>query len=143
MSDKILFPRETVLVTDHFDIHQDREIPIPGFLVMATTRKIASICEFNTQEIEEFLPLLVKVRGALKEVLHINNVYFFQNEDSTHGFHVWIFPRHPWMERFGRKIQSVRPIMEYAKESMGDGNTIKEIKEAIKKLKEYLIKRQD
>lgn len=29
----------------------------------------------------------------MKEELNIENVYFFQNEDSEHGFHVRIFPR--------------------------------------------------
>jgi len=42
------------------------------------------------------------------------------------------------MERFGRKIQSVRPIMEYAKENMLDNTNLNEVKKDVKKMKKYL-----
>lgn len=138
MTEKNLFPEAKVIVTRNFDAHQDMEVPIPGFLVMASIRNIKSISEFNESETKEFLPLLIKVRNALKQVLNVDDVYFFQNEDSDHGFHLWIFPRLPWMEKFGRKIQSVRPIIEYAKENMADESNIEETKKAIRKLTDFI-----
>jgi diadenosine tetraphosphate (Ap4A) HIT family hydrolase len=138
MPENILFPNEKVIVTDNFDVHQDMEVPIPGFLVMASIRNIKSILEFNEAETKEFLPLLIKIRSALKQVLKVDEVYFFQNEDSQHSFHIWIFPRLPWMEKFGRKIQSVRPIIEYAKEKMDDDNYIEETNKAIVKLRGFI-----
>src|SRR5687767_5656887 len=136
---KNLFPDDKVIATDSFDVHQDWEVPIPGFLIIACRRKIKSIAEFNEQEIEQFLPLLIKVRRALKEVLNIEHVYLFQAEDTRHElFHLWIFPRYPWMEKFGPRIQSVRPIIEYAQVNMTDEESIRKVKDAVAKVREKI-----
>jgi len=74
----------------------------------------------------------------MKEILKIDEVYLFQNEDSDSPFHLWIFPRYRWMEKFGRKIQSVRPIMNYAKENMLNEKVAKEVKEYVKKMSLYM-----
>jgi len=42
------------------------------------------------------------------------------------------------MEEFGRKIQSVRPIMNYAKEHMVNDKIFLEVKESAKKMNEYM-----
>ena len=84
------------------------------------------------------MQLLKKLRIGMKNILDIKEVYIFQNEDSEHGFHVWIFPRHLWMEKFGRKIESVRPIMNYAKENMANEKTIQEVKDAVRKVREFM-----
>ena len=138
MKDKILFPNETIIITKNFDVHQDWEVPIPGFFIIALLRKLKSISEFSDEEAIEFINLIRKVRKGMKDILKIEEVYFFQNEDTEHGFHLLIFPRHDWMEKFGRKIQSVRPIMNYAKENMLSDDVFKEVKEYVKKMKEYM-----
>lgn len=74
---KKLFPNETVIITNHFDVHQDWEVPIPGFFIIATKRKIRSISEFTSQEAEEFINLIIKLRKGMEEVLNIKDVYFF------------------------------------------------------------------
>ncbi len=74
----------------------------------------------------------------MKEALGIDDVYLFENEDTIHNFHLWIFPRHKWMEKFGRRIESVRPIMEHATKSMSDPKNIKKVKDYAKKMKKYL-----
>jgi len=74
----------------------------------------------------------------MREILNIEEVYFFQNGDTTHGFHLWVFPRHKWMEKFGRRIQSIRPIMNYAKENMINDDVFKEVKEDVKKMKKFM-----
>jgi len=138
MSDRILFPKEDVIDTKYFNIHQDREVPIPGFFIMEAKRKLRSVSEFTNEEAVEFMDLLRKVRKGMFEVLGIKDVYLFQDEDTSHNFHLWIFPRHSWMEEFGRKIQSVRPIMNYAKENMITDVLIKEVKEHVKKIRKYM-----
>lgn len=138
MPDKLLFPDEKIIVTKYFDIHQDQEIPIPGFFIIASKRKINSITDFTEQESKEFINLLIKVRKAMRDILKINEVYLFQNEDSDHGFHLWIFPRLVWMDKFGRKIQSVRPIINYAKENLTDKENIDKVKEYVKQMKEFI-----
>ncbi|MEK7619429.1 MAG: diadenosine tetraphosphate hydrolase [Patescibacteria group bacterium] len=139
--DKKLFPNDAIIVTENFDVHQDWETPIPGFLILACRRKIRSIMEFNQEEIQEFGPLLMKVRQALKDVLAIDTVYLYQAEDTTHEqFHLWILPRYSWMEKFGTRIQSVRPIIEHAKERFGDERNIVAVKETARTLRESIEK---
>lgn len=77
----------------------------------------------------------------MREALGIQVVYLIQEEDTSDHFHVWMFPRYPWMtEKFGRKIQSVRPIMEYARESLKTPENLKQVDEATAKLKQYFQK---
>ena len=40
-------------------------------------------------------------------------------------------------KQFGQKIQSVRPIMEYAREEMKTDENIRGVKESNEKLREY------
>jgi len=138
MEEKILFPNENIITTKLFNVAQDWEIPIPGFFIIAPLRKLKSIPEFSDEEAIEFINLIRKLRKGMKDVLKIEEVYLFQNEDTKHNFHLWIFPRHDWMEKFGRGIQSVRPIMNYAKENMVNDDVFKEIKNQVRKMKKYM-----
>ena len=138
MEDKILFPNENIITTKYFDVHQDWEIPIPGFFIIASLRKLKSISEFTDGESIEFINLIRQVRQGMRDVLKIQEVYFFQNEDTEHNFHLWIFPRHDWMQRFGGKIQSVRPIINYAKENMISDDISSEVKNSVKEMKKYM-----
>ncbi|MBL7159653.1 diadenosine tetraphosphate hydrolase [Candidatus Microgenomates bacterium] len=135
---KKLFPNENIISTKLFTVHQDWEVPIPGFFILAPLRKIKSIAELTDEELSEFSTLLRKVRQGMQEVLQIDEVYLFQNEDTEHGFHLWIFPRYKWMEQFGRKIQSVRPIINHAKENMINDDVFKQVKDYVKKMKTYM-----
>ena len=112
------FQDEEVFRSKYFTVSQDWETPIPGFFIISSNRKVRSIAELDTEEASELIKITIQIRKGMKDILGIENVYLFQNEDTEHNFHVWMFPRHPWMEKFGRKIESVRPIMLYAKENM-------------------------
>ncbi len=138
MGSKKSFPDEKIIVTGRFDVHQDWEVPIPAFFIIASIRKIRSIEEFTKEEAEEFIRLIAKVRKGMREVLGINDVYLFQNEDTKHYFHLWMFPRYKWMEKFGRKIESVRPIINYSKENMTNDKVVSQVKKAVKQMKEYM-----
>ena len=136
---KILFPEDRILLTKTFGFGQDWEIPIPAFFIAGTIDKTKrSIQDFTNDELTELVLNIKKVRIAMTEVLGIKDVYIFQNEDTEHGFHIWIFPRYDWMEKFGKKIESVRPIMNYAKENMSTESDIKEVKDVAEKIKEYI-----
>jgi len=138
MEDKILFPNENIITTKLFNVGQDCKVPIPGFFIIVPLRKLKSIDEFTDEEATEFINLIRKVRKGMRDILKIEEVYLFQNDDSEYGFHLWIFPRHKWMEIYGRKIQSVRPIMTYAKENMLSDDVFKEVQEYVKKMKEFM-----
>jgi diadenosine tetraphosphate (Ap4A) HIT family hydrolase len=130
---------EQVLLTDTFDVHQDWDTPIPGFFIIASRDESKkSVADFTDKEMTELGLVLKKVRAAMKEKLKINTVYLFQSEDTEYGFHIWLFPRHEWMNRFGTNIQSIRKIMEYAQENMATGSVLKEVKEAAWKVRDSL-----
>lgn len=136
--EEILFPEEEILDGKYFNTHQDWEVPIPGFFIIASKREVFSIEEFSDEEYTEFTKTVRRVRRGMKEVLGIKTVYFFQNEDASSGFHPWLFPRYAWMDKFGKKIESVRPIMEYATKDMNTPVVASEVKEAVAKMKKYL-----
>ncbi|NCQ82885.1 hypothetical protein GW750_09160 [bacterium] len=96
----ILFKEEPILETVRFSVQQDREVPIPGFFILSSMRNIRSIDELSEHELDEFIRILAKVRRGMKTVLHIHDVYFFQNEDTRHNFHFRMFPRYERMEQF-------------------------------------------
>lgn len=128
----------TVLTTEHFDAHQDFEIPIPGFIIISSRRHLQSIDEFTEEEKLDFIDTLIAVRAGMRKVLGINTVYLIQEEGTSHHFHVWVFPRYDWMtEQFGKKTPSLRPIMEHARKSLKTEENLKEVDEAVSKLKVY------
>ncbi|MEW6195029.1 MAG: diadenosine tetraphosphate hydrolase [Bacteroidota bacterium] len=134
-----LFPDELVFESKHFNIHHDWEVPIPGFFIIAPKRTIRTIDEFTEEEAIEYILLTRQLRRGMKEILNIRDVYFFQNEDSKHNFHLWVFPRFDWMERFSRKIESVRPIIDYAKQHLLDKETFELVRSYVKKMRDYFL----
>ena len=120
---------EIICTTNSFIVNQDREVPIPGFFIIASKDNTKTkITDFSDQETIELTMLQKKVRDLMEKVLGIKVVYFFQNEDSKHGFHIWCFPRHEWMKEFGYKIESVRTIMKYAEQNMFTDENLKFVK---------------
>jgi diadenosine tetraphosphate (Ap4A) HIT family hydrolase len=130
----------SILRTEYFDAHQDYEIPIPGFVIISSRRHLKSVDEFTDEEQSDFIKILCTVRRALRSSLNIQAVYLIQEEDTSHHFHVWLFPRLEWMVPFGRKIQSVRPVMEHAREHLKTPENLKLVEEAVEKIKESLNK---
>ncbi len=129
----------SILKTKFWDLHQDWETPIPGFFILAIRRKgIKSIADFTDQELEEFGKILRILIKGMHQTLKIKEVYLFQNEDSKHDFHLWIFPRHLWMDKFGRKIESVRPIINWAKRNLNTPKVHQEILDYVRKIKEWM-----
>ncbi|MBP6974908.1 MAG: diadenosine tetraphosphate hydrolase [Candidatus Pacebacteria bacterium] len=128
----------TVLTTEHFDAHQDFEIPIPGFIIISSRRHLQSVDEFTDEEKIDFINTLTAVRAGMRKALGVDVVYLVQEEDTTHHFHVWVFPRYDWMtEKFGKKTASLRPIMEYARENLKTEENLQKVEEAITRLKAY------
>ncbi|HWP61060.1 MAG TPA: hypothetical protein VN495_00445, partial [Candidatus Paceibacterota bacterium] len=98
---KKLFPDDEVYRTETFNVGQDWEIPIVGFFIIgANDPSKRTVMDFTEAQVQDLGTLIRTIRIAMKEVLHITDVYLFQNEDTDHGFHVWLFPRHEWMEQF-------------------------------------------
>lgn len=131
-------PGGSILSSKYFDAHQDYEIPIPGFIIIASKRHLQSVDEFTEDEQRDFIKFLCRLRKGMRRALKISTVYLIQEEDTSHHFHIWVFPRYGWMkEKFDRKIQSVRPIMEYARENLKTVGNLKKVDNATRKLKQF------
>lgn len=135
---EILFPTQKVAQTEHFIVAQDWEVPIPAFFIVSSRRKVNSVDEFSDDELVDLARLIKKTRKGMRDTFGIQVVYLFQNEDAAHGFHVWMFPRYDWMNTFGTKIQSVRPIMEFAIKTMNTEPVRAEVYQAVEKMERYL-----
>lgn len=136
---KVLFPNDIILKTETFNVGQDWEVPIEAFFIIGANDKTKrSFQDFSSEELHELVDVLKKVRVTMEQVLNIKDVYIFQNEDTEHGFHVWMFPRHDWMEKFGRKIESVRPIMNTAVAERSVEPYISEVRQVAEKLRSHL-----
>ena len=106
-----------------------------GLIILASKRHIKCFDELTEEEQIDYICVLSKIRKAQRKVLGIEYVYYFYNEDTTHHFHTWLVPRYEWMYEFGRSVESVRPVLLYARNQMNDEENMSEVISAIKKLK--------
>ncbi|WHY78466.1 diadenosine tetraphosphate hydrolase [Neobacillus sp. WH10] len=127
-----------VIETEHFHAHQDVAYPIKGLIILASKRHITCFDELTELEKIDYINVLTKIRKAQREVLGIEHVYYFYNEDTTHHFHTWMVPRYEWMYSFGRSVESVRPVLLHARNEMNDDENVKEMIEGIEMLKNNL-----
>jgi diadenosine tetraphosphate (Ap4A) HIT family hydrolase len=128
----------TIIETEHFHAHQDVAYPVKGLVILASKRHILCLDELTEKERLEYVNLLTKIRKAQRQVLGIEHVYYFYNEDTTHHFHTWMVPRYEWMHRFGRSVESVRPVLLHARNHMNHGENLSEVRKAIAMLTEEL-----
>jgi diadenosine tetraphosphate (Ap4A) HIT family hydrolase len=122
----------------HFHVHQDVAYPIKGLVILASKRHVTCLDELTDEEADELMSLLRKIRTAHREVLGVQHVYYFYNEDTTHHFHIWMVPRYEWMYEFGRSVESVRPVLLHARSSMNDEKNVKEVRKAMQQLRDRL-----
>ena len=135
---KKLFPNETIFETKYWKVQQDREIAIPGFFIAGLKREIRSLEEITDPEAKELGVMLRTVRKAMTSVLGIKTVYFFQQEDTKYGFHIWMLPYYPWMKRFGKGPNIFEKVWDYAHKNFDIPKKIRETKDAARKVKGYL-----
>ncbi len=108
----MLVPGDFILRTQHFCVHQDPLVPLPGFLVIASLRHIQSIEEMDEREYEQMTRLVRITHRAIKQVTKIEELTIIQEESSRH-FHLWFFP---WtrkvIDRYGKpSLTKIRDIM--------------------------------
>lgn len=103
--------------TSHFNVSQDFEYMIPGFMIVASNRHFKGLDEMTADESQDFISLVQRVRAA-QRTIGIGEVYYFYNEDTRHHFHLWMIPRTEWMSRFGRSLECVAPSLQWARENL-------------------------
>jgi len=134
--ESMLVPGGFIQRTQFFCVHQDPLIPLPGFLVIASTRHIQSISEMQDTEYDEFSALIRVTHHAIKEVTKVEKLTVVQEENSIH-FHLWFFP---WtlkvIERYGQpSLTKIREIMEDHKTRTVEETEWKELEKSIVMLK--------
>ncbi|MBL8518368.1 MAG: diadenosine tetraphosphate hydrolase [Betaproteobacteria bacterium] len=117
----------TIVETGGFHAHQDIAYPIPGLVIVASKRHIKALDELTGDEAAEFMALVHAIRVQQRQVLGIEHVYYFYNEDTTHHFHLWMVPRYGWMSRFGRSVESLRPVLLHARDHMNSPEELAEV----------------
>lgn len=116
-----------VVETEYFHAHQDVAYPIRGLIILASKRHIKCFDELTEEERIDYINILSNIRKVQREILDIEYVYYFYNEDTTHHFHTWMVPRYEWMYEFGRSIESVRPVLLHARNNMKSEANTKEV----------------
>jgi diadenosine tetraphosphate (Ap4A) HIT family hydrolase len=129
-----------VFETEYFHAHQDVAYPIRGLIILASKRHIKCFDELTEEEKIDYIQVLSKIRKAQRDVLGIEYVYYFYNEDTTHHFHTWMVPRYEWMYAFGRSVESVSPVLLHARNVMNSKQNIQEVMGAIDTLTKELNK---
>ncbi|WP_313804659.1 diadenosine tetraphosphate hydrolase [Cytobacillus sp.] len=127
-----------VVETEYFHAHQDVAYPIRGLIIVASKRHIKCLDELTEEERYDYINILSKIRKFQREILDIEYVYYFYNEDTTHHFHTWMVPHYEWMYEFGRSVESVRPVLLHARNNMNSEENTKEVMSAIHALTEAL-----
>lgn len=136
--DNALFSDEKIIVTEYFDAHQDWDVPIPGFFIIAARRDVHSLIDFTDAERDEFFQLVYTIRAGMREVLGIEKVLLIENEASEWQFHLWLFPWHEWMDRWHYKTRHVYDAIDYATAHMQTEEVAVAIHESVEKMKEYI-----
>ncbi|WP_291569331.1 HIT family protein [Clostridium sp. UBA4548] len=131
----MLPPGGIIYDTKNFVLHQDPDVPLSGFLIVAAKKHIRSIEELTLEESTEFFQLVYKARVAMKKVCDINEITIIQEERSGH-LHLWLLPRYQWMnEKFGNSLSNIREIMSYTKENLKTESNLEEVLLVTEKLK--------
>jgi diadenosine tetraphosphate (Ap4A) HIT family hydrolase len=115
--------------TEHFHAHQDLAYPIPGLVILASKRHLYAVDHLTEVEALAYIQLLRSIRQAQREVLGIQHVYYFYNEDTTHHFHTWMVPRYEWMRAFGRSVESLRPVLLHARNRMNQPHELEQVRQ--------------
>lgn len=134
---EVIPPGGIIRETENFILHQDPEIPIKGFLIIASKKHIKSISQLSHEESQELFDLVYKARHALESIDDIKEVSIIQEERSSH-FHLWLLPRYQWMDDICiNSLSTIREIMNYARENCKTTKYINEILMTVELIREF------
>lgn len=119
-------PGGLILDAEHFVLHQDPEIPIRAFLIVASKKHIQSISQLQAGEAHELFDLIYKARLVMGEI-GVKEVTIIQEERSSH-FHLWLLPRYEWMNhQYTNSLATIRAMFSDIKENRCSSEIVEEI----------------
>ncbi len=129
-----------IVRTRNFDISQDFELPINGFIVIGSIRHIESINEMTSEEKQELITLIDVVTASLKKLGVCPQYDVVWEEKPGNHFHVWLMPRHQYLlDAMGVNIiKEVGRLFAYAKQNLRTPENLAAINATIQNLKTEL-----
>lgn len=115
-------------------VAQDWVCPIPGFMILSTVEPIRTLAELSDGDAQRLGLVLAETRAALLE-LGFEDTYLFENDGSNSPFHVWMLPRHGWMDGFIDELPDLKAILRRSKEVM---HLTPEVEETAERVRERL-----
>ena len=127
--------------SEYFDVMQDIELPIDGFIIIASKRHVEKLTELSDDERINLMEVTNKCLNILRKHNICDEYTLVLEEKAGYHFHLWLMPRAKWMiEKFGKVLKNMKQIQEYAIENMKTPDNIAKIAETCKLLKEELNK---
>jgi len=122
---------------ENFTVSQDWELPIPGFFVIAPKKHVENLCELSDEEQAEMFAIMNKTIRILKENGVCNKFNFICEEKKNVHLHIWIMPRHEWMNQLvGNITKNIGAIFAHAKKFLRTDENyeyIKKVSDMVKK----------
>lgn len=113
---------------EYFVVTQDFELPIDGFIVISSIRHVEQLAELSDKERMNLIDLINKIINILKSNNIAEEYNIILEEKRDYHFHVWLMPRHKWMqEKFGKIMKHIKEIQEYAIQNMQTKENIEKI----------------
>ena len=123
-------PCGMVYENERFTISQDWELPIQGFMIVSPKRCIENLSELSQDERNEMFYLVDKTIKLLKQENVCDRFDVIFEEKENRHLHVWIMPRHKWMEEVADDIiNNIGTIFAFSKENFRDEENYKRINE--------------
>lgn len=113
---------------EYFVVAQDFELPIDGFIVISSIRHVEQLAELSDKERMNLIDLINKTINILKSNNIAEEYNIILEEKCGYHFHVWLMPRHKWMqEKFGKVMKHIKEIQEYAIQNMQTKENVEKI----------------
>lgn len=123
-------PTKIAYEDELFVLSQDWELPIQGFFVVSLKRHVENFSELTDIERNKLFEIANRTIKILKDNKICDRFNVIFEEKAGRHFHVWIMPRHKWMEELaGNIIGHLNDILSYALENFRTQENYDKIKE--------------
>lgn len=115
---------------ENFTLSQDWELPILGFFIVSPKKHIEKLEELTKEERNEMFDIVDKTIKILRKNGICDRFDIIFEEKENRHLHVWIMPRHDWMNKICDDIiDNVGDVLEYAKQNFRTTDIYEKIKD--------------
>ena len=130
-----------VIKTKNFDISQDFELPINGFIVIGSKRHISSINEMTEEEKIELITLIDIVVKSLKKLNVCSKYSVVWDEKPEMHFHAWLMPKHEYLlDVIGTNpLKKIGELFAHARSNLSTKENLQAVEKTTQELKKELL----